>query len=509
MLTDNEEIELLRLLEIENIENAKNNYYDYVKYTHSDIYTYTRHGEYICNTVNEAIEKRIKMINKEIPTETQYLIYTVPAQHGKSMHITETLPSYFFGKFPNNGCIEISYNEDFASKFGKRNKEKINIYGKELFDISIPNDNRSASEYGIEYKNKRTRGGMISRGIMSGITGSSLGDLIIMDDVVKNRQEANSLTTRNAQWNEWTDSISKRIHPGAIVILIMTRWHEDDLAGRLLNNEYGEVLPWKVHNLPIECDEYHIEKEGNPLDRELGEPLWPEMYGQKEILKRKQYPATFSAMDQGRPTAAEGNMIKKEWFEKDTSWYNPTPQFIKQIPIVCMSVDATFKNTAKSDKVAIGIWGKFKNIFYLIDELNQRMDFLATLQAIRNFKQMYPNIGYIFIEDKANGSAIINVLSKELTGIAPVNPMGGKEARVQAVLPYLLNNVKLPRNKAFTGPMLQEWYSFPNGVHDDSVDEMSQAISQMLYYYGEKRIVEDVIEEDKEYNAMGNWNNYY
>jgi len=464
---------------------AKRDYYSYVKYTHSDIYKYTQHGEYICNVINDAINKRHDMMDGKIPLETQYIALSTPSQHGKSMHVTETLPSYFIGHFPNHGCIEVSYGDDFAVRFGKYNKQKVLDYGLELFGLSIPVGESSSTEWGVMKDGKRVRGGMISRGIMSGITGSSLGDLIIIDDVIKNSEWANSQTIREKQWAEWQDSIMKRIHPGAIVIIIMTRWHEDDLLGRLLNPEHGKPLNWNYINLPIECDEYHITHEGNPLNRKLGEPLWDSMYGREEIEKRKQYPRSYSCMDMGRPTAAEGNMIKKEWFDNDEAWYTQTPEFLATVPNICMSVDATFKDTSKSDKVAIGIWGKRGNTFYLIDELNARMDFLATLQAIRNLKKQYPQIGMIFIEDKANGPAIINVLSKELMGIVPVNPMGGKESRVQSVLPYLVSNVKLPRNKAYTSAMLQEWYSFPNGAHDDSVDEMTQALSQMIFYYGE------------------------
>jgi predicted phage terminase large subunit-like protein len=150
-----------------------------------------------------------------------------------------------------------------------------------------------------------------------------------------------------------------------------------------------------------------------------------------------------------------------------------------------MSVDATFKDTSKTDFVAIQVWGKLRNGFYLIDGITARMNFLVTLQAIKNYKEQYPQIGMTFIEDKANGSAIINVLSQQLTGIVPVQPLGGKESRVQSILPYLKANVFLPKFKAFIHPMLEEWYSFPNGTHDDTVDAMSQALSQMIYYYGE------------------------
>jgi len=487
MLTNKEEIELLELLEEEEIEKARTDYYSYIKHTHAEIYTHTKHGEYICNTIDDAINKRVAMFKGDIPLETQYLMYTVPAQHGKSMHITETLPSYFFGKFPQHGCIEISYNEDFASKFGKRNKEKINLYGENLFDVSIPNDNRSASEYGISYKGKRTRGGMISRGIMSGITGSSLGDLIIMDDVVKNRQEANSPTTRKAHWNEWTDSISKRIHPGAIVILIMTRWHEDDLAGRLLNNEYGEVLPWEVHNLPMECDEKHIKDEGNPLNRVIGEPLWPEMYGLEEIKKRKQYPQTFTAMDQGRPTSEEGNVFKRDLWQ----YYERSNQFIMTLPVLTLSVDATFTDGTGTDKVSIQVWGKLGANCYMVDNLTRRLNFTATKQAIRNMLQKYPRIGAKYIEAKANGHAIIDVLNREIGGFIPVKAdvsTGGKIARAYAIEPFVTSgNVFLPRGEGceWVHEYVEEMASFPNGTHDDQVDATTQVLNKLIFFYAE------------------------
>ncbi len=468
-------------------ELAKSNYYEYVKYTHSEIYTYTRHGEFICNTINDAINKREAMLNGEIPIETQYLMYTVPAQHGKSMHITETLPSYFFGKFPQHGCIEISYNEDFATKFGKRNREKVEMCGKELFDISIPSDNRASSEWGIASKGKTTRGGMISRGIMSGITGSSLGDLVIMDDVVKNRKEANSETTRKSHWDEWTDSISKRIHPGAIVILIMTRWHEDDLAGRLLNAEYGEVLPWIVHNLPIECDEKHIEEEGNPLNRELGEPLWPEVYGYSEIAKRKQYKHTFSAMDQGRPTAEGGNIFKRESWQ----YYDYSKEFVDTLPVLVMSVDASFTDTSDSAKVSIQIWGKLGANAYQVDNYTHRLNFTATVQAIRNMIQKYPRIGGKYIEAKANGHAIINVLNKDIGGFIPVKAdvsTGGKVARAYAVESFVTaGNVWLPRGDGceWVHGYVEEMSSFPNGTYKDQVDSTTQILNKLYFFYAE------------------------
>lgn len=470
-LTAAEEMELLALLEEEEKYQAANNYYEYVKYTHGRMYSYTRHGEFICRILNDAVDKRKKMLSGEIPTETQYFMFSVPPQHGKSMHITETFPSYFLGNFSNEGVIEISYNETFAEKFGSKNRDKINQYGKELFKIQISKDTNSKGEWEVtDLEGKKTRGGMISRGIMSGVTGSSLGDCIIIDDPIKNREEANSETIREKHWMEWQDSLSSRIHPGAIVILIMTRWHEDDIWGRLLNPEYAKPRAWRVYNLPLEAEE------NDPLGRAVGEPIWPEKYGYAFIEERKAYPTSFNALYQGRPTSQEGNMIKRDWWQ----YYDELPPLASEL----ISVDAAFKDEDDSDYVVIQVWGKNQANMYLVDQVRAKLNFPATIQSIRNMCAKYPNATLKVIEDKANGSAIIQTLQNEIGGIVPVNPEGGKVARVNAVSAYIeAGNVYLPRT-TWIHDFVEEAASFPNGKNDDQVDAMSQALHRFIYFGG-------------------------
>lgn len=499
-LTAAEEMELLALLEEEERYQAKNDYYSYVRYTHKLIYEYTRHGEFICNVLNEAVQKRKRMIAGEIARETQYFMFSVPAQHGKSMHITETFPSFFLGHFPHEGVIEISYNSDFASKFGGRNKDKVKEYGMELFGIGVASDKASSDEWDIVDKDgRKTRGGMISRGIMSGITGSSLGDCIIIDDPIKNAEEANSETMRKKQWEEWRDSIRRRIHPGAIVILINTRWHEDDLWGRLLNPEYAKPFPWKVYNLPLECDQTHIDKEGNPLNRKLGEPLWPERYGYEHIAEAKGYPSSFNAMDQGRPTAEEGNIFKKDWWK----WTDELP---KKWDIKIMSVDASFKDTEDSAKTSIQVWGKDGGYLYLIDNDTRRMDFVTAIRAVMNMLQQHKDIGPKYIEDKANGTAIINMLNRKVGGFIPVKAdagTGGKEARARAVTPWIQSgNVWLPRGKEWTKDFIEETASFPKGAYADQVDAASQALRELIPMIGGFGVPWTATPDEKENNRF-------
>ncbi|MFY0760199.1 phage terminase large subunit [Metabacillus dongyingensis] len=440
---------------------------EYVVYAHEGRYKRAPHSDFVGNVIQSAIDKKKRMRDGEIPTENQYIALNMPPRHSKSMTITESLPSFYLGQFPEDRIIEISYNDTFARKFGKKNKEKVRQFGKELFDIEIAKDSSAHDEWALD----NNIGGMISRGVLSGITGQG-ADLMIIDDPIKNREEADSETHREKIWDEWIDSFSSRLHPGAIVILILTRWHEDDLQGRLLNPEYAKPLNWQVYNFPLEAEENDI------LGRMKGEPLWPERYGKTFIEERKRYPSSFNSLYQGRPSSAEGNILKREWWK----YYDRLPEMAIKI----MSIDATFKDEDDSDFVCIQVWGKTGANMYLIDNLKARMNFPTTLTAIRNMIRKHPDAHAKLVEDKANGPAIISMLSLEIGGIIAVNPQGGKVARVNAVSPYIESgNVYLPRQAEWVHDFVEEAASFPKGKNDDQVDSMSQALNRFIYFYGE------------------------
>lgn len=433
-------------------ELARRSYIDYVDYVNQGKWVKGKHLELIC----EEIEKVLN-------NETNRLILSIPPQHGKSMLITETLPSYYLGKFPEKRVIVASYGEDLAMKFGRRNKQKIQEFGKELFNIELSKSSSSDKEFEIETH----KGSMISRGIMSGITGQP-ADLIIVDDPIKNRLEANSETFRARLKEEWLNSLNTRLSANGKVIIIQTRWHEDDLAGWLIDTEPNK---WKVINIPCEAEENDI------LGRQVGDALFPEIGKDNEWLQefKKSYMTAegsmaWNALFQGRPTSQEGNMIKRSWFN-----------YIEQQPITnykLISVDATFKDGDNSDYVSIQVWGKHGVKYYFIDRIKAKMDFVDTLVAIRNMQNKH-KANLILIEDKANGSAIISMLKKEFNNILAVNPEGGKVARVNAVAPIMeAGNVYLLK-AGWNNDFVEECASFPNGKHDDDVDAMSQALTRL------------------------------
>ena len=431
-------------------------YSDYVEYVHEGRWIKGKAVSYICDKVQEFIEE-------DTGHAFDILVLSIPPQHGKSMTITETLPSWYLGKFPTKRIIEASYSEDFAQLFGRRNLRKIEQFGRELFNIekgNIANNTEFELSNGI--------GGMISRGILSGVTGRP-ADLMIIDDPVKNRQEADSKTYRDRVWAEWNDSFKSRLSFGAKVIIIQTRWHEDDFAGRIIKNEKHVT----VINLKCEADN------NDPLGRNPGEALCPEIGKGNEWLKdfkstftTKEGSRTWNALYQGSPTPDDGNIFKRKWFK----YYEKLPI----LPYMLISVDATFKDKEDNDFVSIQVWGKRNSDFYLIDRVKEHFGFTETLNVIRQLRNKYNKCSAVLIEDKANGSAIVEVLQREFSGIIPINPEGGKIARANAVSPsFESGNVYFPKNKQWLYDYETELVSFPNAEHDDDVDCTTQAVNRL------------------------------
>ncbi len=434
----------------------RENYASYCYFVHKGKWIDTHFHKFLANKIQTFVETY---------TGNPYdiLVLSCPPQHGKSMTVTETFPSWYVGKYPDRRCIIACYNDDFAGKFGRRNKGKIDEVGQFIFDIKL----KKSSDRDMEIAEHD--GGIITRGIMAGITGNA-GDLIIIDDPVKNRLEADSSTYRERLWEEWENSIMTRTQAGTKIIIIQTRWHEDDLAGRVINGEnFVEVV-----NIPVEAEENDI------LGRNIGDALCPEIGKDNKWLQEfKQRYAdgkrAWNALYMGRPTSAEGNIFKREWWQ----YYDKLPE---HIPLVAISVDATFKDSDTSDFVAIEVWGKLNGDYYLIDLIKRRMDFPETLKAIRHMADKYPQRHSILVEDKANGSAIISMLKHEIGGIIAITPKESKIARANAITGIVESgNVYLPRYSDFTGEFVEEFASFPNGVNDDLVDACTQFLNQFKF----------------------------
>ena len=446
-------------------ELARRRYRDYLPYIHGDLWISTALSRFLADEVQDFLET-------DTGNAYDILVINTPPQHGKSMTITETLPSWYIGKHPNARIIVAGYNDDFAEKFLRRNKEKIRKCGKSLFGIEIGEIDRATE---IELSNGRGR--IISRGIRSGITGNP-AELIIIDDPIKSREEADSETWRNKVWDEWQNSLKSRLAAHAKVIVIMTPWHEDDMSARILATEPNA----RLLRIPVEAGE------DDPLGREPGHALCPELGKDDKWLKdfkasylsdAKGGVRAWTALYMCSPRVEGGNLVKREWWK----WFNP--EDFNAYGLTLISVDAAFKGTDSSDYVAIEVWSKLYNNYYLRYLVNKHLSFTETLQTIRMVKSLFPETSRVLIEDKANGTAIIEVLQREMFCI-PVNPKGGKESRANAVTPAIESgHVFLPIGAPWAEEFIDQWSAFPAGAHDDMVDSCTQALGYMIYPSGE------------------------
>ena len=249
-----------------------------------------------------------------------------------------------------------------------------------------------------------------------------------------------------------------------------TRWHEDDLTGRLLRNEPGV---WHEVKLPCEAEENDI------LGRQIGEPLWPEFGFDSEWIaefKKTIGIRVWASLFQQRPAPAEGVIFKRDWFN---NYYDEVP---KDLESIVQSWDMAFKKSSDTSYVVGQVWGVVKARRYLLHQVRRQMGFSETVAAVRDLKAQYPSTRHIFVEDKANGPAVMDMLGREIPGLIPVEPRGSKEARAAATTHYWeARNVFLPRpeNAQWVPAFVEEHCSFPSGAADDQVDAASQALDQL------------------------------
>lgn len=485
------DIEIAKAQEIIDTEEAKTVYWKYVQLTHrfDKDFKIAPFQKYICDCTDKLLEN--KLLNDKGKPYIGICL-SQPPQTGKSRCVTETLPSYFLGKKPFKNVIEVSYSDDFANKFGRRNLEKINQYGKQLFGIEVSRAKAAAEYFEIE----GTRGGMLSAGLSGQITGNP-ADLVIVDDPYKTMIEADSPSHKALVMDVWTSAIKFRVSANCKFIVVHTRWNEDDLIGYLLSTEPER---WFEINLPMiaEEDEPHT-------GRKAGNPLLPEAKKDKEWVEEQKESflkdplgggiRAWNAGYQQRPSSKEGNLIKRDYWQR----YKLTLAMQKGegFDEMVQSWDCTFKDTSNSDRVAGGVWGRKGANCFLMDCKYERLDIVRTMEHINHFAKKYPKALAKLIEDKANGPAVIQMMRTKVPGLIPVKATKSKEERVNAVLPvWESHNVFIPSEIevqpgvwqpcAWTEQVIDQCAAFKPGKKvqaDDLVDMSSQALNRLMYSF--------------------------
>lgn len=459
-------------------ELAWHSYEDYFRRVYPDMSMFP-HTRYICS-----------LLQKIIDGEQHFYIISCPPQHGKSLTITKTFPSYYLMKNPNKHAMIVTYSQDLYSQFSESNRRLFSLWSRRIPDAG--HELQVGKNTSQQFDIVDHRGGFFATSVLGGATGMS-ADLLIIDDPVKNAEEASSPTIKDKIWNEWLLTFKPRLQKGGSVIVIMTRWQVDDLAGRLLQKS---SFPWEEIKLP--AISYDIPAgETDAIGRHNGEALCPQLHSLDELLGNKHDMGThkFQALYQQSPTIEGGNIIKREWIK----YYVPDRETMVALGLTEKDVailprhldesvqawDATFKSKANDDFVAGQTWSRRgANAYLRTGWCHKRLSFTETLDAIRSQSRMYPEATAKLVEDKANGPAIIDTLRREIAGIMPVSPgSDSKEARTASVSPLFEAGqiyVPHPRWHPEIEDLVEEWVGFPNMPHDDQVDSMVYAVRRLL-----------------------------
>jgi predicted phage terminase large subunit-like protein len=464
---------------------AKNDYAFYVEYVHHRLYKHGVHTRYICSVL-EQVERG----------EIDRLIITLPPRHSKSMTVSETFPSWFIGRDPSRRVIEVSYGDRLAKRFGRLNKAKIKEFGPKVFGVSLPEwgtGTQSSTDWGVEGH----RGGMLCAGIGGSITGEG-AHLLLIDDPIKNREEAYSAVYREKIWEEWKNTLLTRLMPGGVVIIILTRWHEDDLVGRILSPKYNEggeedIKRWKIISLPAECEE-----EEDVIGRKKGDFLWPEYGFDKKWAaktKRDVGSKTWNSLYQQRPTAVEGEYVKRYWW-KEYNAKHP-PEFIE----IVQSWDCAYEEEAnlRGSYTVCTTWGRTSTAYYLLDVYRKKIEFPELIRMMKSLYAKYEPSAVV-VEYKASGKSAFQALRRQ-TAIPLIkdNPHKSKLVRLEIVSPMIeAGLVYLPDLAPWLYDYIEELSAFPGGENDDQVDSTSQALKHFQSHAGKHMVTSDEYEDLEE-----------
>jgi predicted phage terminase large subunit-like protein len=411
----------------------------------------------------------------------QRLIVCVPPQYGKSQIVSRCLPAFVLGNDPKAKIIMGSYSASLSMTFNRaaqavmESERYRQIFPDTLIRPFAPRKfMRTAqlcetSEYGYLY----------TVGVGGSTTGRSADPLLIIDDPFKDWKEALSPVRRQNVIDWFGSVIESRLSLNANVVIVQTRWHEGDLSGYLLKRalEDKEATQWELLNFPAiveSMDELHPED-----PRKMGEALWPEVKGDAAKLSRIKKDVgsyIFAALWQQRPRSATGNIVDPKWWRR----YRVIPHDFEEMIISC---DAAFKDFETSDYVVIQVWGRRGVDKYLVDQRRDHMDIIRTCKELVNMKVKYPDCDSVYVEDKANGTPILQLLKKKVSGLIAVEPEGSKVARVHSVSPQIeAGNVYLPDESIAPFPIdkfIEEFSNFPLADNDDQVDAATQALEKL------------------------------
>ena len=450
-------IKLKQLLDAEKILKGREDFLFFVKQVWPDFIcreatepSLWGHHQIIADKLNKVAQGKIKR-----------LIINMPPRHTKSEFASYLFPAWMMGLRPNAKLMQVSHNAELSFRFGRkvRNLVDSDEYKKIFSNVGLQQDSKAAGRW------ETSQGGeYFAAGVGGAITGRGADILIIDDPHTEQNVMSDNAMDKTYDW--YVSGPRQRLQPGGSIVVVMTRWAQNDLTGQLLKAQTNPGADqWDVVQFPAILDD--------------GQPVWPEYWSLPELeaVKASIPPQRWNAQYMQEPTSEEGAILKREWWRP---WSGQMPY----LDFIIQSYDTAFSKKETADFSAITTWGVFRPTedsppcLMLIDAMKGRWDF-PELKAVAMDQYTYWKPEAVVIEAKASGTPLIHELRR--TGI-PVHdfvPGRGKDkvSRVNACAPvFASGHVFYPEGKQFALEVIEECASFPYGENDDLVDSTTQAV---------------------------------
>lgn len=439
------------------------------------------HHEYLLDKLEAVLRGEIKR-----------LMVLMPPGTAKSTYSSLCFPEWYLGHKPHHKIIGASHSEDLAEDFGRAIRNTINSedYAGIFCDTLISGDNKSARKWSTS-----KHGGYYGVGVGGSVTGRR-ADLGLLDDPFRGRRDADSKIIRDATWGWYKADFRTRLKPNAPLIVINTRWHQDDLCGRILPVNWDQKSGWVkaqdgemwfVVNIPACAEEDDVigrkpgewlsQQNYNPITKDR-EEYFPVVFWEQERFT--QGPRNWNALYQQRPTDEDGAIIKRSSWKKYPHDVPPSCFYVLQ------SYDTAFEEGEEDDYTARTTWGLFMHPgpdgvervnLILLERLKKKLAFPdLRKEAVDSYKAFNPD--RVLIEKKASGHSLIQELRRAQVPVKAWNPdkIGKKLARAHAASVVFEQGLVWHMDRRWADEVIDECAAFPNAAHDDMVDCVTQAL---------------------------------
>ncbi len=453
---------------------ARNSLIDYCILTQDD---------YDPNWHHELIAKKLEEVESG---EVRRLMLFMPPRHGKSELATVKFPAWYLGRNSNKEIICCSYTAELAEKFGRDTRDIVNdgVHATIFPEGGLKKGSKSATRWRV---GKRGKGGFLATGVGGSITGMG-AHVLIIDDPIKNREEASSPTYREKVWNWYTSTAYTRLEKGGAIIIIQTRWHDSDLAGKVLERD-GEVGYYfdKSKGIWVKGEGKESDEKGiwevvrfpaiateNEKYRKKGEALWSEKYDLAELGKIKKAIGLmdFSALYQQNPIDVEAQTFKDNWFR----YWKAIPNKVRYFTAVDPAIS---QKTRADESVVLTVARDVHDNVYVMEYFHKKVDPSALIAEI--FRQQAKYNSKVGVESQQYQYSLVHYMKQEqqkmgkYINVIPVRQTANKETRILGLEPFYRNGM-IFHPPGGSDALEDQLKRFPNGKHDDIIDALNIAV---------------------------------